>query len=62
YFLIPKFRIGIIWQKLGNTKKSDNILISHLRLYKKKQFLYDASYTQEYDTPIIWWNSIESKP
>ena len=64
---------GQLWQKMGKSKKSSEILITQLRLYKEQKSIingrpnpYAASYTigsdDVGDTPLMWWNACEVKP
>ena len=59
--------------KMGKSKKSSEILITQLRLYKEQRSIingrpnpYAASYTigsdDVGDTPLMWWNACEVKP
>ena len=83
FFLHPAFRkalnfgifpeianyAGQLWQEMGKSKKSSEILITQLRLYKEQKHTtngrsnpYVASYTIDGDTPLMWWNTCEVKP
>ena len=83
FFLHPAFRkalnfgifpeianyAGQLWQEMGKSKKSSEILITQLRLYKEQKHTtngrsnpYVASYTIDSDTPLMWWNTCEVKP
>ncbi|GBC48402.2 ribonuclease H-like domain-containing protein [Rhizophagus irregularis DAOM 181602=DAOM 197198] len=46
-----------IWSKFGSDKRSCKILLSQLRSYGDNEPPYDMEYTDEYDTPELWWST-----
>jgi hypothetical protein len=46
-----------IWLKFGSDKRSCKILLSQLRSYGDNEPPYDMEYTDEYDTPELWWST-----
>ncbi|GBC40686.2 ribonuclease H-like domain-containing protein [Rhizophagus irregularis DAOM 181602=DAOM 197198] len=46
-----------IWSKFGSNKRSCKILLSQLRSYGDNEPPYDMEYTDEYDTPELWWST-----
>jgi hypothetical protein len=46
-----------IWAKFGGGTKSCKILLSQLRNYSENKAPYDMSYTDDHDTPELWWST-----
>src|SRR5213078_4776442 len=60
---------GELWQKMGKSKNSCEILLAQLRIYKEQKRRingkinpYVASYKIGSDTPLTWWNTCKVKP
>uniref|UniRef100_U9SXD0 BED-type domain-containing protein n=1 Tax=Rhizophagus irregularis (strain DAOM 181602 / DAOM 197198 / MUCL 43194) TaxID=747089 RepID=U9SXD0_RHIID len=47
-----------IWSKFGGNTNSCTILLSQLRSYGDNEPPYDMEYTDEYDTPELWWSVV----
>lgn len=46
-----------IWSKFGGNENSCKILLNQLRLYYNHKAPYDMEYTNNYDTPELWWST-----
>jgi len=44
-----------MWEKFGGSSSSCRILLSQLRKYSECKPPYDMEYTNNYDTPELWW-------
>ena len=44
-----------IWSKFGGNPTSCKILLSQLRSYSNCKAPYDMEYTNDFDTPELWW-------
>ena len=47
-----------MWKNLGHKKASGKELHAQLRAYFNNEKPYNASFSSDYDTPYLWWNSI----
>ena len=47
-----------MWKNLGHKKASGKELHVQLRAYFNNEKPYNASFSSDYDTPYLWWNSI----
>jgi hypothetical protein len=55
-------KAGGIWQGMGKSGASYEILVTQFRAYRLKQAPYDLPYVSGRDTPITWWNTCETQP
>jgi hypothetical protein len=46
-----------IWSNFGGNANSCKILLTQLRSYYKYKTPYDMAYTDNYDTPELWWST-----
>ncbi|GBB91702.1 hypothetical protein RclHR1_19060002 [Rhizophagus clarus] len=68
-FLVIANYAGQLWQRMGETKKSCEQLITQLHHYKNQNCIvnrklnpYMAPYSIGSNTPLMWWNTCEVKP
>lgn len=47
-----------MWKDLGHKKASGKELHAQLRTYFSNEGPYNASFSPDYDTPYLWWNTI----